>query len=393
MSKRAAARASPVADEEAPISIKPSKSVKRSMLGMKYLELDILDSDEPRPAAEKKWKALSREEQAAVVQDTVRYLFMAATSGQGSIVESKLKSAVLGSGHGVHGSLDLTGKHLVDLARNELYKTFGLILVQGRKTLSSSEGLGSKNILLVQLAVVLIVYPALTGDAVGSTYEISRKPEHFLRVANEKEEALSALAAASDECDPMSAKKRGLLAITLSLIMLAPEKRLTESRLFELLESTGLREQRKGVGGDDDDDEDSSITGWRKILQVEFTRNDYLERSAGKVGDEAALLAGGEGGAKGDSKLFWYTLGARARALIGAPHLLEWICTTTGRAVPAGDHRHGGGGPLMLALGPEGAGLSDLVKATHEELRAVLAKKAGAAQSPSPVAAARVGRR
>jgi hypothetical protein len=223
--------------------------------------------------------------------------------------------------------------------------------------------------------LILSLCSLLVADATnGSLWDIKQKPEHFVRIANTNAAGLTALAAAADDIDPLSAKLRGLLAIVTSLILLAPEKRLTEQRLFELLESTGLRSRAVG-GGDAEDDEGTGhiIPGWETVVSKDFVRADYLERTGGGKSDEGA--AGGDaGGGKGSSKVFWYCLGSRARAVIGAPHVLEWVCTTTGRAVPAAH-----GGHLKLALGPEGPDLSDLVKAAAAQQAVNSPVAAGAA--------------
>jgi hypothetical protein len=201
-----------------------------------------------------------------------------------------------------------------------------------------------------------------SGDADGIEYSLTLKPEHFVRAANPSPAGLSALAAAGDDVDPLAAKKRGLLAVVASLIMLAPDKRLAEPRLFELLESTGLRDggggRRREEEGDGDDDEGGTvIPGWRRIVQVEFVRADFLERGLPKSDLDGPGPESGSG-----AKVYVYSLGPRSRAVVGAPHLLEWVCATTGRAMPAER-----GGHLKLALGPEGPDVAALIKATNTE--------------------------
>lgn len=81
---------------------------------------------------------------------------------------------------------------------------------------------------------------------------------------------------------------------------------------------------------------------------------EFLERKlvaeGGRVGDDGGEAAGG-------GKVAVYSIGPRTRSVIGAPHLLEFACTTTGRAVPAV------AGNLRMALGPEGADIERVLAA------------------------------
>jgi len=54
----------------------------------------------------------------------------------GAVAESKLKATVLS----VHGAVDVTGRFLIEKARDKLRDVFGWELVASRKTLTTGEG-------------------------------------------------------------------------------------------------------------------------------------------------------------------------------------------------------------------------------------------------------------
>ena len=148
-----------------------------------------------------------------------------------------------------------------------------------------------------------------SDDASDETYQIVTKPEHFVRLCSSDGvsaaggHAVASLTAASaaSGADPLFLRRRGLVVAAASLILLSPDKRLTETRLFELLgeeeweeargqaqssplhrccffrrpsaaESTGLRE---AGGGDEDGDDDHGavIPGWRRLIREDFVRD------------------------------------------------------------------------------------------------------------------------
>ena len=210
------------------------------------------------------------------------------------------------------------------------------------------------------------VFLYYADDSFEGLYEIKRQPEHFLRFYSSDNSSAAgglaakafATAAADSPADPLFLRRRGLLMTVLSLIMLTPDKRIAEAPLFKHLESMGLRESAAEGDGDDDDEEEPGnvIPGWRSILRDEFVRQDYIERTA------LPPVPGADGGAGTGpgGKVYWYNVGPRARATIGAPHIIEFACATTGRSVPSAD------GPFRLALGTEGPEIGALFQAVKD---------------------------
>ena len=133
MSKRGAAAAAAGGAVDEPL--KPSKRVLSSQLGRAYIMLDKEQQNEKPTAVEKRWNQLPAAQQNKLICDTVRYIVLSATSGCGSLSESKLKSTVLS----VHGDIDISGRCLIDKSRDKLRDTFGWELVAARKTLTTGK--------------------------------------------------------------------------------------------------------------------------------------------------------------------------------------------------------------------------------------------------------------
>ena len=221
--------------------------------------------------------------------------------------------------------------------------------------------------------------PASVDECSGSAYDIKRKPEHFLRLASTDAGGTCAAggraakslaeAGAANINDPLFLKRRGLMMAVASLIIITPEKRIEEEKLIALLKSTGIQDSSEAGADDDDEDGDDGnvIPGWQRLLREDFVREEYFERTAVAAGEGGAAAGAGGGG-----KTFCYSLGPRLRATVGWPHILEFACATTGHAVPVELKT------LVVALGPEAAGLHDLAKEVKAGVGRVAADAAAA---------------